>query len=505
MGLVISINWDASVNNAPANFEAAVLVAVQDLESRFVNPITLTLDVGYGEINGQALGSNALGESEVSQYVSESYSAVRAALIAQAAPGSSALSATSPDSGTMFMPQGEAKALGLYPNDGSLDGFVGLSSTLPFSYADNSTPPSGEYYFIGVVEHEITEDMGRVSLLDGQPNYYAPIDLYRYTASGIHYLTTGRTGSTAYFSTDNGTTNLGTWNNRTSNGDLADWYPAGPAPGGNDAFNDYSSPGVINAFSPDDVTLMQALGYEVTPPVRSGVMTQTATGQLDFLEFSNTNLTASWLTPYQVWPIVAAGDFNAAGNQDLVTQLGGEIDFLYYNNSGQLTASSLVNGAYAPVVAAGTFTGFSGPAVVTQDPVSGEIDLLGFQGVSLTNSELLEGSYWTVVGAGNFAGNGKTELATQNTATGQIDVLLFSGTTLIGSNLLPGSYWPVKAVDDFNKDGTPDLVTQNASTGQVDHLLFANNQVVGSYMLSVAGSEMNVVNGAGSVDNFFHI
>jgi hypothetical protein len=29
------------------------------------------------------------------------------------------------------------------------------------------------------------------------------------------------------------------WNNQISNGDLADWYPLGPAPGGNDAFNDY--------------------------------------------------------------------------------------------------------------------------------------------------------------------------------------------------------------------------------------------------------------------------
>ena len=53
----------------------------------------------------------------------------------------------------------------------------------------------------------------------------------------------------------------GTWNNQTSNGDLADWYPEGPAPGGNDAFNDYSNPGVINTVSSNDITLMEALGW----------------------------------------------------------------------------------------------------------------------------------------------------------------------------------------------------------------------------------------------------
>ena len=104
--------------------------------------------------------------------------------------------------------------------------------------------------------------MGRVAL-DGDGGY-SPMDLYRYSAPGVRDTTTGGAGSTAYFSLDNGTTNLGTWNNQPSNGDLGDWYPQGPASGGNDAFNDYSNPGVINAMSSADITLMEAIGWTTT-------------------------------------------------------------------------------------------------------------------------------------------------------------------------------------------------------------------------------------------------
>jgi hypothetical protein len=62
-GLVINISWDASVSSAPTGFTTAVMNAVQYLESQFSNPVTINIDVGYGECNGYALGSGALGES----------------------------------------------------------------------------------------------------------------------------------------------------------------------------------------------------------------------------------------------------------------------------------------------------------------------------------------------------------------------------------------------------------------------------------------------------------
>ena len=174
----------------------------------------------------------------------------------------------------------EAQALGL--TSAVSTSYVGFSSSAPFSYTANATPASNLYYFIGVVEHEFSEVLGRTSMVNGQPSYYDPMDLYRYSAPGVRDTAAGGSGSTAYFSINNGVTNLGTWNNNPSNGDLGDWYPSGPAAGGYDAFNDYSNPGVINVLSANDITLMEALGWttQATQPSGSVVVTANATAAL---------------------------------------------------------------------------------------------------------------------------------------------------------------------------------------------------------------------------------
>ncbi len=82
-GLIINVNYDASVNSAPAAFKADVAAAVSYLESQFSDPITITITVGYGEVNGQTMGCGALGQSMY--YVgSFNYSQVKNALVADA-------------------------------------------------------------------------------------------------------------------------------------------------------------------------------------------------------------------------------------------------------------------------------------------------------------------------------------------------------------------------------------------------------------------------------------
>jgi len=58
---------------------AAFAAAAGYFTSTFANPITITLDVGWGEIAGQPLSSGALGESE-SYLLEESYQQLTAAL-----------------------------------------------------------------------------------------------------------------------------------------------------------------------------------------------------------------------------------------------------------------------------------------------------------------------------------------------------------------------------------------------------------------------------------------
>ncbi len=220
------------------------------------------------------VSSGDIGESYENNENIANYAATRNVLLSENAPGASTLPSSSPDPGNLYMGSAEAKAFGFLGASSTLDGSVGISANTAWDYSATATPTANQYYLVGVLEHEISEIMGRVSDL-GTGGEYTVTDLYRYSSPGVRDLTTGGKGSTAYFSINNGTTNLGSWNNQISNGDLGDWYPQGPGPGGNDAYNDYSNPGVINSVSPTDILLMQALGWTTGGPIATSVTAST--------------------------------------------------------------------------------------------------------------------------------------------------------------------------------------------------------------------------------------
>ena len=162
-GLVINIVWDASCANAPPGFKEGVEAVVSYFESHFSDPITITIDVGYGEVNGQPLVSGALAETET-VLTSVPYSTLEAALVNNAvAIGDTAAAAsiptTSPVSGTWWVSTAEAQALGLSNTGGGPDGYIGFSSSVSFCYNDSNGVPLGQYDFFGVVAHEISEVM----------------------------------------------------------------------------------------------------------------------------------------------------------------------------------------------------------------------------------------------------------------------------------------------------------------------------------------------------------
>ena len=75
----INVSYDQSVSSLPAGLVSAVSYVVNYFDSLFTNPVTVNIDLGYGEIAGQTMGSGALGESET--YVdSYAYSTVVNAL-----------------------------------------------------------------------------------------------------------------------------------------------------------------------------------------------------------------------------------------------------------------------------------------------------------------------------------------------------------------------------------------------------------------------------------------
>jgi hypothetical protein len=261
MGLTFNITYDSSVSNAPAGFKAAVGAAAQAYENLFANPITINIQVGYGEIMGQSLGG-ALGES-MSYQNAYSYSPVRNALITNATSATDqsaikSLSAADPTNGaTILTTSAEAKALGLSGASTAIDGYVGFSNTYPFSYNPNQRAIAGAYDFIGVVEHEFSEVMGRISELSTTiGSALSVLDLFRYSSPGARQFVGGQP---AYFSTDGGATNLNNFNT-DPNGDYGDWA----ASAGNDAFLAMSGSGVANGLTQADIAELDALGYTTT-------------------------------------------------------------------------------------------------------------------------------------------------------------------------------------------------------------------------------------------------
>jgi VCBS repeat-containing protein len=476
-GLVINIVWDASVANAPAGFKAGVEAVVSYFESHFSNPITITIDVGYGEVDGQPLGVGALAES-ATVLTSVSYSALEAALVNNAnAIGDTAAAAntptTSPVSGNWWLSTAEALALGLSNVGGGPDGYIGFSSSVSFCYNDSNGVPLGQYDFFGVVAHEISEVMGR-QMMDGE-NFaggtsYEPLDLFHYSAAGVHDFS----GTTAgYFSPDGGTTNLGNFNTNPS-GDFGDW--AGSV--GNNSFLAFSNSGVVNPVTANDLAEMSLLGWDPTTsgaaPVVTIALADDTSGGNDIT--ANDALTGTadpnaTVTLTKGSAVLGTTTANAGGvwsftpiglAQGLQTITASE------TNAAGLTGSSSLTFTYettAPIVTIALADDTSGGNdITTNDALTGSADPNAT--VTLTESS-------TALGTTTADANGVWSFTPTNLAQG-LQTITASETNaagLTGSSSLTFTYETtpkvtIKLVDDTS--GGKNITSFDALTGTAD-------------------------------------
>jgi hypothetical protein len=357
---VINITWDSSVQSAPSGFTAGVLAAVQYLESQFSDHITININVGYGEVMNTALGGGELGESRW-YLTSVGYSQLASALTTDATSTSDAsavasLPAGSPvNLGTFWTTTAQAKALGLMSATSTgVDGYVGFSSSYPFTYDNSNGVAGGTYDFNGIVLHEITEVMGRALLTGGvigsTSNSYTAYDLLHYSSPGVRDFSASTPG---YFSVDGGNTNLAAFNT-VSGGDAGDWASSVT----NDAFDAFLSSGVVNAVSNSDLTSLDAIGWNLTsapaptpPPPPPPTPTSTPTGVLA------SPITAS-LTAAQ-----ASNGLAASRPLIAITQTGGTSGDTYgYSLGGTGSAAfKLSSGSSTATLATGS-TGVAGGA-----------------------------------------------------------------------------------------------------------------------------------------------
>jgi hypothetical protein len=247
--LIINATFDTSVTSAPeaAQIESAVNWAVQTYENQFTNAITVNITVYWG---GSAdLGQVGLGESYTMFVGSSDFAYPQVVAALQAARNSvydsnsvASLPATDPtgSGNSWYVPRSEAKALNLTSlgvglNDSTEDGEVGFGTNgITYTFNPTNRVVSGEFDFIGVAEHEITEVMGRDTLGLNQGTDYVPYDLFRFTSSGVRSFDFD--ASPVYFSVDDGVTQLKEFNDAGVNGgDVQDWA-TGATPDSYDAF-----------------------------------------------------------------------------------------------------------------------------------------------------------------------------------------------------------------------------------------------------------------------------
>jgi hypothetical protein len=264
--LTFNLTFDPSTASAPVGFSTAFDSAILFYETTFDDPITINLNVGWGEVAGQNITPGFLGESSAIQLGFFQFAAMKSALISDAKSAADLTSIanlppTDPTNGATFkLSRANSRALGFMAGNGAgLDGSVGFDSTAAFTFDPNNRAVPGKVDFIGIAEHEISEVMGRFGLgQNGAPSgRYSPLDFFRYTSPGTLDLVPA---NGAYFSINGGTTVTNTFNG-TGGGDLSDWVGATT-----DSYNAFISAGVKLPVSAGDITAMDVIGYDVLEP-----------------------------------------------------------------------------------------------------------------------------------------------------------------------------------------------------------------------------------------------
>ncbi len=268
-----------AADNPTASFESAIETAASMLDAAIYDNITVNLTVGYGEVDGESLtnGEAAAGADLTGGGQLESYSSVRAALIANATAGDTIFNALPTGSSINGQSQVEVftsqeKLFGqLSANGTEIDGGAGFATDISQSS------------LVGVALHELTHALGRVPY-SPQPDIF---DFYRFSSPGTRLFSESIPSAPAYFSLDGGNTKLADYGQNSDPSDFANSNAGTPLSNltPNDPFDQYYETTTLQSLTTVDLEQLDALGFNTLAP-------QTVTLiQTDTSSYGSTSLT----------------------------------------------------------------------------------------------------------------------------------------------------------------------------------------------------------------------
>jgi hypothetical protein len=508
----INLIPDSSVSAAPAAFWTAVNAAASFLDGLIVNPITVNIQVGYGEDDNGAysIGDNlSIGGAFFQSTVG--YSTLKSDLAANATNALDQLAVASlptsdPTGGEpFFVGDAEARALGLLPASSTImDGAVGFNDSYSWNYSTDGQAVPGEFDFFSVAEVELMHSLGmQLGTTSGSTAFM----LFRYSAPGVRELTINGdeyTTPAAYFSIDGGQTNLG---NYLTSGDSTLFDAESPIDV-NDTLAIPYLPGVDHTFSPTDALELNVLGFEVNLSVVSAI----TAGQAAIWDLTGTNVSGGGTVspnPGPSWKAIGTGDFNDDNHSDILWRNTDGQAAIWDMNGSTLIGGGAVNPNPGPswkAIGTGDFN-HDGHSDILWQNTNGQAAVWDMNGNTLIGGGAVNpnpGPSWNAIGTGDFNDDGHSDILWQN-SNGQAAIWDMNGSTLIGGGAVnpnPGPSWKAIGTGDFNHDAHSDILWQNTDGEVAIWEMNGNNLIGGGAVSADPGPAWRVVGtgGEGSSD-----
>ena len=248
----LTFNFTTKPGDTLSTEQRAAFQAAADIWSATLSDaITVNLAIGF-----TSLGANVLGQTTPSVF-SVPKNAVQTLLGFDATSQTDIQAVSSLYSSTqsqLVLTSAELKAIGGFSSATS-DGAIEFSNSFSFSTSRNGdgSIAAGTYDLIGIAAHEIGHLLGFVSSIDGG-NVQTLLDQFRYGASGVRSVVSG---AAAYFSIDNGATNLAGFSDGVSD-QASHW-----ALGTNAVMMPEVGAGQVQNVTALDLLALDALGYDV--------------------------------------------------------------------------------------------------------------------------------------------------------------------------------------------------------------------------------------------------